>query len=136
MPDAMPVPLYDPNPIPSARLMTPAPAPWPPLAQVDLGYYFSSVGEAYHAYDAKAPGLACARRVLEEAYAKLGSMLEAERRHRLPETIFARTVAGIMAGLLDLDADTTKHVLERQEEAAEWIDDPKHRRELMREMGR
>jgi hypothetical protein len=132
--DGLPRPLYDPRPVPSARLMTPQPAPWPALAPVDRGYYFSHVGEAYDALDPRAAALDCARRVLERAYRELGQMLECETRHRLPETTFARTVAEMMAGLLDVDADTAKHVLERQEEAADWVSDPAQKRDLARRL--
>jgi len=132
MDGALPSPPYDPHPIPSARLMTPAPAAWPEIGEPQQGFYFTRVGEAYEAFDAKAWALQAARKVLQDAHAKLHEMLHAELRHRLPENVFTRTVAGVMAGLVDLDADTTKHVIERQNEAQDWIEDPRHKRELVR----
>ena len=134
MDDTMPSPPPNPQPTPNTRLMTPTPTPWPLTSAPQQGFYFTRVGEAYEAFDAKAWALQAARKVLQDAHAKLHEMLHAELRHRLPATVFTETVAEVMAGLVDLDADTTKLVIERQDEAQDWIEDPRHKRELARWM--
>lgn len=104
-------------------------APWPRLEAPEQGFYFASAAEAHDAYEPRMTEIEEAREILRGAYAMILSLLPGA------SPLMRRELAAVVNGLVDLDSDTTRHVLDRQAEARDWLGDTSHVRMLANACG-
>lgn len=99
-------------------------AAWPKLDAPEQGFYFANAVEAHAAHEPRMTEIEEAREVLRGAYVMITSLIPGA-----PASL-RRELAAVANGLVDLDADTTRHLLERQAEARDWLGDTRHVRTL------
>lgn len=102
---------------------------WPRLEAPEQGFYFATAVEAHNAHEPRMTEVEEAREVLRAAYVMIASLIPAA------SPLMRRELAAVANGLVDLDADTTRHLLERQAEARDWLGDVTHVRTLANACG-
>jgi hypothetical protein len=110
-------------------ITTPRVAAWPRLEAPEQGFYFATPQEAHNAYEPRMTEVEEAREVLRAAYVLVSSLIPGA------SPLMRRELAAVANGLVDLDADTTRHLLERQAEARDWLSDTAHVRTLANALG-
>lgn len=111
----------------------PAPnvAAWPSVSEPARGYHFQNADEAARAWDSAADDLDVARAVLATSYRTLSDILAMERAGNRRRLVL-ETLAEMLNGLVDLDANTTLPAIERQQEAEEWAQSTAGRKAVAR----
>jgi hypothetical protein len=111
------------------HIATPRVAAWPRLQAPEQGFYFATAVEAHGAYEPRMTEVEEAREVLRAAYVMVSSLIPGA------SPLMQRELAVVANSLVDLDADTTRHLLERQAEARDWLSDTAHVRTLANALG-
>lgn len=106
-------------------------AAWPAVSEPALGFHFATAAEAARAYDPAAYELAYARSMMRMTFNAIHTQYETERATTRRPALLA-SLAEILNGLVDLDANTGLWAIERQQEAEAWADSAAGRRAVAR----